>query len=100
MVGNSVGVVQKTINSVGNGAHSDWDAESQDVDGGGAAQMVLDVDHFISSISDQVGLESQTEWNVKGDISTDTQTCQLGESDPFEDSGVFIKDFSLFEVEL
>lgn len=62
--------------------------------------MVLLEQEFISSVSNQVCLESQTERNVQGDVSADWQAGQLNESDPFEDSGVFVENFTLFEVEL
>lgn len=62
--------------------------------------MVLLEQELISSVSDQVCLESQTERNVQGDVSADWQASQLDESDPFKDSGVFVENFALLEVEL
>lgn len=70
MTGDTVGVVEKTINSVCNGAHTNWYRESEDVNSGRTYQVVLCVDKIISRISDQVGLESQTEWDIQGKVGT------------------------------
>lgn len=98
LVGNRVSVVHQTVDSVGNSAHSDGDAESQNVDSGWTDQMVWHLHQFISSICDQVSLETQTEWHVQGDIGASSQTCQLHKSNPFQYSSVFVNDFTLFKV--
>lgn len=71
LAGDAVGVVKKTVNSVRDSTHSNWNTKSQNIDGGWADQMVLLEQELISSVSDQVCLESQTERNVQGDVSAD-----------------------------
>lgn len=74
LTGNAVSVVQQSVNSVSNSTDTDWDTESKNINSSGADQMVLVVNKFISSISNQVSLVSQTEWNVQGNICTSSQT--------------------------
>lgn len=100
LVADSVGVVHQSVHSVSNRAHTHWHAESQNINGSGADQMVLNVCEFISCVSNQISLESQTEWNVQSDVGAECQAGQLNESDPFQNSCVLINDFSLFEVKL
>lgn len=100
MVGDGVGVVHEAIDGIGDGTHTDWDAESQNINSGGADQMVWHLHKFISGVSNQVSLETQTEGHVQCNVSTSSQTCQLHESNPFQHSGVFVNDFTLFKVEL
>ena len=62
--------------------------------------MVLDTHQFIGGVSDQVGFEAQVEWNVQSNVSAEGQACKLDESDPFQNSCVFVDDLTLFEVQL
>lgn len=100
LVGDRVGVVHEAVDSVGDGAHTDGDAQSQNVDSGRANQVVWHLHEFVSSISHQVCLETQTERYIQGNVSTSSQTCQLHESDPFQNSCVLVNHFTLFEVQL
>lgn len=99
MAGNTVGVVHQSVNGVGDGSHTDRNGKSEDINGCGTDQMVLSEDELIGSISNKVSLESQTERNIQSDKSSTCQSEQLNESDPFQNSGIFINDFSLFEIQ-
>lgn len=70
LIGDAVGVVEETVDGVGDGSHTDGDTESENVDCCGTDEMVLCIDEIVSCVSDQVGLESETERNIQGNVGT------------------------------
>lgn len=61
--------------------------------------MVLPEHLFVGYVGNQVGFEGQVIGDEQGDVASNGQSCQLDESDPFQHSGVFVDDLTLFEIE-
>lgn len=61
--------------------------------------MLLREEQLISLVEGEVGLEADVEWQEDSKVGKSSDVSQLEGADPFQNSGVFVNDLSLLEVQ-
>lgn len=61
--------------------------------------MLLREEQLISLVQGEVGLEADVEWQEDSKVGKSSDVSQLEGADPFQNSGVFVNNLSLLEVQ-